>query len=107
MDEGHIVLRDRTGREVRLTDERLSHCIDRLRNANLLDKLQETLEEPDLVVRSNWDEDATLSYRFYPGTRIGDKWLCIVVKEVSDDAFVLTAYPTDRIKEGKTIWKKT
>ena len=102
-----MILYDHTGKEVRLPEERLSHFIDRVVYAGLQDQLQETLRDPDFVIRSNWDESTTLSYRHYTGTRIGDKWLCIVVKHMGADAFVLTAYPTDRVKEGTLIWKKT
>jgi hypothetical protein len=101
-----MILYDHTGKAVRLPDERLNHFAYRVVYAGLQDKLQETLLSPDLVVRSNWDEGVTLSYRLYIGTGIGDKWLCIAVKHEGDDAFVLTAYPTDRIKEGTLIWKK-
>jgi len=30
--------------------------------------------------------------------------LCVVVKTFDADAFVLTAYLTDRIKEGEVLW---
>lgn len=33
-------------------------------------------------------------------------YLCAVVKVQADDAFVLTAYLTDRIKRGVTVWPK-
>jgi hypothetical protein len=101
-----MILFDHTGKAVRLPDERLRHFIDRVDLAGLRDQLPETLRDPDIVFQSNWDESATLSYRRYTGTRIGDKWLCIVVKHEGEDAFVLTAYPTDRIKEGTLLWKK-
>jgi hypothetical protein len=39
-----------------------------------------------------------------PGTRVGDKWLCVVVKYAADDAFVLTAYLTDKPKKGEQLW---
>ncbi len=101
-----MILYDHTGKAVRLPEERLHHFLYRVVYAGLQDRLEETLRDPDLVVQSKWDEQATLSYRHYTGTRIGDKWLFIVVKHEGTDAFVLTAYPTDRIKEGKLIWKK-
>jgi len=50
------------------------------------------------------DETVLLSYRYYTGTPIGDKWLCIVVKYLENDAFVLTAYFTDKIKKGEKLW---
>jgi hypothetical protein len=45
-----------------------------------------------------------LRYRYYVGTRVGDKYLCVVVKLVADDAFVLTAYLTDTVKKGRLLW---
>jgi hypothetical protein len=38
------------------------------------------------------------------GTRVGDKYLCVVVKLIADDAFVLTAYLTDTVKKGRLLW---
>ena len=49
---------------------------------------------------------ARLYCRFYVGTRVGDKYLCVVVKVLGEDAFVLTAYLTDRAKRGVRIWPK-
>jgi len=34
------------------------------------------------------------------------KWLCVVVKYAADDVFVVTAYLTDQLKTGDTIWPK-
>jgi hypothetical protein len=38
------------------------------------------------------------------GTMVGDKFLCVVVKFGGSDAFVLTAYLTEKIKNGVQIW---
>ena len=40
----------------------------------------------------------------YVDTRLGQKYLCVVVKILGDDAFVVTAYLTDGIKRGVPIW---
>jgi hypothetical protein len=45
-----------------------------------------------------------LFYEFYARTLVGGKWLCVVVKYASDDAFMITAYLTDQLKAGETIW---
>ena len=39
-------------------------------------------------------------------TRVGDRYLCVAVKVAGDDAFVLTAYLTDRIKRGVALWPR-
>jgi len=52
------------------------------------------------------DAEARLYYRFYVGTRVGDKHLCVVTKVLETDAFVVTAYLTDKVKKGKLLWTK-
>jgi len=66
--------------------------------------LEDTLRVPQLVIRSGADASANLNYRYYYGTLVGDKWLCVVVKYGIDDAFVLTAYLTDKPKKGEQLW---
>ena len=52
------------------------------------------------------DAAVRLFYEFYSQTLVGDKWLCVVVKYLADDAFVITAYLTDKRKAGERIWPK-
>jgi hypothetical protein len=35
---------------------------------------------------------------------VGGKWLCVVVKYAESDAFVVTAYLTDKPKSGEDLW---
>ena len=35
---------------------------------------------------------------------VGDKYLCVVVKVQAEDAFVVTAYMTDKVKKGNVLW---
>ncbi len=64
----------------------------------------ETLREPEAVIQSTSDPLARLYYRFYHRTMVGGKHLCVVVKVRQDDAFVVTAYLTDRAKKGIVLW---
>lgn len=98
------MLVDYLGKAVRLTDERLAHITKHAEMVNMQHALEETLNKPQLVIRSSADETASLNYRFYYGTLVGDKWLCVVVKYALDDAFVLTAYLTDKPKKGEQLW---
>ena len=72
--------------------------------AELESALEKTLRQPEHVIRSRTDPAAALSYRFYLGTKVGDKWLCVVVKNAANDAFVVTAYLTDQLKKGAQLW---
>ncbi len=62
--------------------------------------IEETLVRPERVMTSFSDPQARLYYRFHPATLVGDKYLCVIVKVTAADAFVLTAYLTDRVRVG-------
>ena len=99
------VLHDYQGRAIRLTDERLAHILEHPEMAGMENAIEEVLLAPETVVQSLSDFQAHLYYRYYSGTRVGDKFLCVVVKRVSAaDAFVLTAYLTDKVKKGDILW---
>jgi len=100
------LLKDYRGKIVRLTDERVRHFAGRIRRAGMFDFLDETVEEPDFIIQSSTDQSALINYRRYPDSKIGDKYLCVVVKYDLDDAYVLTAYPSDEIKKGILLWEQ-
>ncbi len=61
----------------------------------------EALGDPSEVRRSRSDPNAFLFYRL---ERQG-RWLCVVVKRLNGEGYMITAYPTDVIKEGETVWR--
>ena len=71
----------------------------------MADAIHQTLASPEAGIRSLADPKAHLYHRFYVGTKVGDKFLCVVVKIQDDDAFVLTAYLTDKIRRGTVLWR--
>ena len=97
---------DYRGNRVRLTQERLAHILEHREMSGMEPRIAETLSAPERVVESLSDAEARLYYRFYVGTRVGDKHLCVVVKVLEADAFVVTAYLTDKVKKGKQLWPK-
>ncbi len=101
------ILRDFEGRVIRLTDERLAHILEHPEMADLEPQIEATLAAPQSVVQSASDDEARLYYRFYTGTRVGDKFLCVVVKVLPGDAFVITAYLTNTVKRGEQLWPKS
>ena len=103
-------LTDKFGRIIRLTDERMEHLINshpELQSIKLIATIKDTLLNPDEIIVSSSDETVELFYRFYFRTSVGDKWFCVLVKSITDDPFIITAYFTDKIKNGEVIWKKT
>jgi hypothetical protein len=103
-------IKDCLNRNIRVTDERIQHIKESHPEFNIDDleeKITNTLQYPDIITTSSSDESVELFYKYYFKTPVGDKWLCIVVKNLSTDFFVITLYYTDTIKKGREIWKKT
>jgi len=66
------------------------------------DAVKQTLENPGQVRQSRSDPEVLL---FYQGTG-ENRWVCAVAKHATDHGFLITAYPTDAIKEGTQVWPK-
>jgi hypothetical protein len=60
------------------------------------------LGDPDEVRRSRKDPAVLLFYRGGPL-----RWTCAVTKVEGGGGFLVTAYPTDAIKIGETIWTRS
>ena len=59
------------------------------------------LHEPDEIRQSVRNESVLLYYR-----NENDYFTCVVVRVLNDEGFIITAYITDRVKEGKRIWRR-
>lgn len=97
-------IHDFQGLAIRLTEERLAHILEHPEMVGMEPAIELTLRQPERVVQSFGDPQARLYYRFYLGTIVGNKHVCVVVKVSEKDAFVLTAYLTDMPKKGIQIW---
>jgi len=62
--------------------------------------VKEVLLTPDEIRKSKIDEDVFLYYKKI------EKLYCIVAKHEGKEGFLITAYPTDKVKEGEIIWIK-
>ena len=94
-------------RRIRLTDERQAHIkVDHPEMSGQIDKIQDTLLNPDIVIRSKTDPDVELFYQHYDITPVTEKYLCVVIKVLAGDLFIITTYFTDTIKKGEVLWKK-
>ena len=99
--------KDIHNRWIRLTDEREAHIeTDHPEMFGQINKIQDTLLNPDIIVRSKTDQDVELFYLHYDNTPITEKYLCVVVKVLINDLFIITAYFTDSIKRGEVLWKR-
>jgi hypothetical protein len=64
--------------------------------------------------RTHWNLIATVKHPLMKGLNVylfyraqhPERWICAVVKRLNGEGFLITAYITDKIKEGNIIWKK-
>ena len=66
------------------------------------DLARAALENPDEVRQSRIDQQVLLFYK----AEATKRWTCAVAKRLADSGFLITAYPTDAIKEGLRVWPK-
>jgi len=55
------------GFPVRLTEERLIHILGHPEMATLQERIEETLQHPEQIRKSNTDSQVILNYRYYSG----------------------------------------
>lgn len=70
--------------------------------ADLENLVQQTLASPDEVRRSSRDEAILLFYL----ARQEKRWVVAVARRLNGEGFLITAYQTDAIKEGESIWRR-
>lgn len=70
--------------------------------AGLEEEVQAVLVAPDEVRLSRNDSCVHLFYKMQHERR----WVCAVAKRLNGEGFLITAYPTDAIKEGERLWPK-
>jgi len=99
--------KDNQDRSIGLSEERLDHIeSDHPEMVSQFERISETLAEPDRIIRSRTDASVELFYKHYASTPVSTKFLCIVVKVITDDNFIITAYYTDSVKRGELLWEK-
>ena len=99
-------MRDCFGFEVRLTIEQQAHILQHPEMAGLEEAIPDTLVSPKEVRLSRSDQSIRLFYQYYENTPVDAKWLCVVVKYLEANALVVTAYLTDKLKTGDSLWPK-
>mgnify|MGYP001563981720 FL=1 len=93
---------DKLKRKIKFTAERKAHISLRHPEIIEFDVFESVLAEPDIIKSSIYDDKVLLYYK-----EVGKdyRYLAIVVKVLNGEGFILTAYKTNIIKEGKVVWK--
>ena len=64
--------------------------------------VKDVLQTPAQIRLSRGDASVFLFYR----QERADRWICAVTKRLNGEGFLITAYPTEAIKEGVRVWPK-
>ena len=98
--------RDKFGRKIRLTDERLQHITgDHPELLKPVGKIEETLIFPSAVLKSEDDPYVWLYYRPYRIFPKQRSFLLVVVKISDGEGFVITAFYVKNVQKGESVWK--
>ena len=98
--------RDVLGNVVEVSSERVLHVIDR--HPEMLgaaQHIESALTDPDFVIVPTDNDDRRIYYRRHDFPYHSACWLSVVVVAQARE-FVVTAYATDYIKPGRTLWSK-
>jgi len=94
---------DTFGHTIDFPAERWRHVLARHQELKPLQHLLSlTLLQPDAIVRSVYDANVRLYYKFFPDLWRG-KYLVVVI-HFDHRNKILTAYVTHRIKGGEQLW---
>ena len=87
---------DKTGRKIRLTQERWSHITQEHPEVVSLEEVKDTLTSPLKIKSSKYSpEDVNYYYRFDKDKK---KYLMVAVKYLNGDGFVITVYYLRNLK---------
>ena len=99
------VLKDVFGNLIELTEERWQHIVTQHPEiAPYQQEIAQRLVQSTLVKESKRDELVWLYDRYFD-TIFDGKYILVVVK-VNERKFILTAFITDYIRQGETVWPK-
>ena len=98
MNERIFEVKDKTGRIVYLSSERLSHIRKRHPEINDFELVKETLAYPDKVTDYSLDQAVRYYYKYYKQIRSSNKYMQVVVKYLNNHGFIITAQFKNKIK---------
>lgn len=101
-----IKLIDQFKRIITLPKNRYDHILEHPEMVGQIDRIKEVLIFPDIIKASKYDTTVICYYRLYEKSPVTKKYLLCIVKIKNGKGFVITAFYTDKIKEGKILWRK-
>ncbi|MEE8167960.1 MAG: hypothetical protein V3T58_03700 [Candidatus Hydrothermarchaeales archaeon] len=108
MIKGRIILKVKTplGITIRTTEEYWTLIVESKHPIikRYEKEVKETLREPDEIRKSRKDPKVQLYYRRYKN--LENRYVCVLIKQLNGEGFIVTAYLADKIKRGNVIWQR-
>lgn len=97
----YIEVLSKLGQQIRTTKRHWDAIVGKHESVTgLEEQVKETLRNPAYVRLSKEDKAVYLYYAPY-----GGYFLCVVCRHLNGDGFIITAYLTDKIKKGVTVYE--
>ncbi|MEW6110020.1 MAG: DUF4258 domain-containing protein [Nitrospirota bacterium] len=99
----YFEVKTQSGKNIRTTRSHWE-LISKLKHPEIEGKeteVKQCLSNPIEIRKSSEDPDVYLYYAPYM-----TYYICVVARHLNGEGFIITAYITDKIKEGETAWKK-
>ena len=87
-----LEVKDKKGRPVYLTDERYNHIKKPPEMQNSLAMIEETIKNPQKTAVYALDPEIRYYYKHYKNRKSKAKYLRVIVKYLSGEGFIITAY---------------
>lgn len=92
-----LVVKDKKGRLVYLTDERYNHIKKHPELQKSLAMIEETVKNPQKTTAYTPDADVKYYYKHYKNRKSKAKYLRVIVKHLNGEGFIITAYFIEEI----------
>jgi len=89
---------DKSKRKIHLSHERWKHICKRHPEVNNLEMIKECLEKSDKIINYSFDVSVCYYYKYFKHKKSLRNRLCVAVKYLNGEAYVVTAYFNKNIK---------
>ena len=89
---------DESGRKIHLSNERWTHIKKKHPEIENQEMLKEGIEKFDKITKHDFDPSVHYHYKFYKHKRQSKRYLCVAIKYLNGEGYVITAYFDTKIK---------
>lgn len=89
---------DNTNRKIHLSNERWKHIRKKHPEVGEIEKIKETIQNPDKTTSYGLDETIHYYYKFYKHKKPFQRYLLVIVKYLNNHGYVISSYFETYIK---------